>query len=146
MRYGFLIIFLFNAIHLQGQQQNNYTFRHIGKGQIACTQQCVWHTAGCQSGYPIWILTPNGLQRYDGTRFINYVGIMNNAATGITDRAELYADNKKNEVWVLKNEAIEKLNLSNNRFTDYETSELVNNSSLSLTVTVTGMSMATSGC
>src|SRR5687768_4052174 len=105
MRYGILIIFLGLLIQLPAQQQNNYTFRHIDQAD-GLLQNNVFGIRQDAKGF-IWILTSNGLQRFDGTRFINYPGIMNNAATGITNRAELYVDNNKDEIWVLKNTEIE---------------------------------------
>ncbi|MBL0356860.1 MAG: hypothetical protein IPP72_08180 [Chitinophagaceae bacterium] len=62
-------------------------------------------------GY-IWILTPNGLQRYDGSRFINYPYDLDNPNyIKDTRDANLYADNKNNCLWITNNE-IEKLDLS----------------------------------
>ncbi len=72
----FTICCLFSVIHARGQtQMNNYSFRHItqldgliNNNVFAITQD--------NRGF-IWIGTQNGLQRYDGQRFVNYQGELN---------------------------------------------------------------------
>ena len=127
MRYGILVILLFFFVRLPAQSHNDYTFRHLDQTN-GLLHNSVLGIQQDASGF-IWILTPNGLQRYDGSRFVNYQGIVNNPANGVTNGAELYADNKKNIVWILKKNSIENLQLSTNTVGDYNEEQLVKNPS-----------------
>src|SRR6185369_6765690 len=71
----------------------------------------------------IWIITPNGLQRYDGSRFLNFPDMISGRDEAFIAGAKLYADQKSNRLWILKPNKIEKLelltrNLSTIRFTE----------------------------
>src|ERR1700749_4153087 len=55
---------------LCGQSYPGYLFRHIGQTDGLLTSGVTSITQDKQ-GF-IWIGTLNGLQRYDGTRFLNY--------------------------------------------------------------------------
>ncbi|MEP7106742.1 MAG: two-component regulator propeller domain-containing protein [Ferruginibacter sp.] len=123
MRYGTLIMLLSFFITLSAQQHNNYTFRHIDQTD-GLLHNSVLSVGQDAKGY-IWILTANGLQRYDGTRFINYQDIVNSPSSGFTNGAELYIDKDKNLAWVLKENIMEKLELSTNRFTLYDEEQLL---------------------
>ena len=123
MRYGILIILLFFFINLQAQQHNQYAFRHIDQAD-GFLQNNVFGIRQDARGF-IWILTPNGLQRYDGSRFINYQGVGTTAVNGMANGAQLYADNKKNEVLVLGGDIMEELDLSNNRFSNYDPEQVL---------------------
>jgi ligand-binding sensor domain-containing protein len=126
MRYGILIILLSFCINLAAQQPDNYTFRHIDQTD-GLLQNNVFGIRQDARGF-IWILTPNGLQRYDGSRFINYQGVVTKAVNGMANGAELYTDNKKNEVWVLGGGKMEELDLSNNRFSNYDPEQVLKDS------------------
>ncbi|MBC7422330.1 MAG: histidine kinase [Ferruginibacter sp.] len=105
------------------QQGQDYTFRHIDQSN-GLLHNNVLGIRQDAKGF-MWILTPNGLQRYDGSRFVNYQGIANNPLHGITNGAGLYADNIKNEVWVMKRNVIEKLSLPTNKFIDYTPDQVI---------------------
>lgn len=123
MRYGILIILLSFVIRLPAQQQNNFIFRHIDQAN-GLLQNNVFGIRQDARGF-IWILTPNGLQRYDGSRFINYQSVGTKAINGMSGGAELYIENKKNKVWVRGGNVIEELNLSNNRFSSYDAEQVL---------------------
>ena len=55
---------------VRGQQYPGYLFRHIGQADGLLTSGITSITQD-ERGF-IWIGTLNGLQRYDGTRFVNY--------------------------------------------------------------------------
>src|SRR6202000_993612 len=55
---------------IYGQQYPGYLFRHIGQADGLLTSGITSITQD-ERGF-IWIGTLNGLQRYDGTRFLNY--------------------------------------------------------------------------
>ena len=82
------------------QQKADYIFRHISQsdGLLHTTINSIVQDA---KGY-VWILTPNGLQRYDGSSFVNYPydanddGLIKNAWD-----ADLFADKKNNCLWIM---------------------------------------------
>ncbi|MEO6718808.1 MAG: two-component regulator propeller domain-containing protein [Ferruginibacter sp.] len=123
MRCVFLIIFLFSFIHLSAQQQSNYTFRHIDQAD-GLRHNSVLSIGQDAKGY-MWILTVNGLQRYDGSRFIYYPDIVNSPSSGFSNGAELYMNKTSNEAWMLKGNIMEKLELSTNRLTVYDEDKLL---------------------
>lgn len=125
MRYGILIILCFSFTKMNAQSTDRYTFRHIGQAD-GLLHDNVFGIQQDARGF-MWIITPNGLQRYDGSRFKNFTGIVNDAANGMSNGAELSTDNKKNEVWVSKINLIEKLELATNRTTGYTAAQVLNN-------------------
>jgi ligand-binding sensor domain-containing protein/putative methionine-R-sulfoxide reductase with GAF domain len=121
MRHSTLIILLSLFTNLSAQQPNKYTFRHIDQTD-GLLHNDVFSICQDTKGF-MWMLTANGLQRYDGTRFINYPDIVK---PGIIQLGELYTNNKTNELWVSKRTAIEKLDLPNNRFRKYDVEQVLN--------------------
>lgn len=120
MRYRTLIILFFFSLNLTAQQANKYIFRHIDQTD-GLLHNDVYSVSQDAKGY-IWILTANGLQRYDGTRFINYQHIVSD---GTIELGDLYSDNKRNELWVSKVNILENLDLSNNRFRKYDAEQVL---------------------
>ncbi len=97
------------------QQNPDYIFRHINQsdGLLNTEVRSIVQDA---KGY-IWILTYNGLQRYDGSRFVNYTYDLNNP-DGIIDTrsADLYADKKNNYLWIMYNSNVQQFDLQKNHF------------------------------
>jgi ligand-binding sensor domain-containing protein/putative methionine-R-sulfoxide reductase with GAF domain len=120
MRYRIGVILVFVSLNLPAQKAGKYIFRHIDQAD-GLLHNDVFSISQDSKGY-IWILTANGLQRYDGTRFINYPHIVND---GTIELADLYSDNKKNELWVSKGKVLESLDLSNNRFRKYDAQQVL---------------------
>ncbi len=127
MRYRVILLFycvlFFGNSKIFAQQKPVYTFRHINQSDgllhariIAIVQD--------GKGY-IWILTPNGLQRYDGSRFVNYPYDLNNP-NWLTDTrdADLFADKKKNYLWITNLE-IQQFDLQKNKFTLYNEEKIL---------------------
>ena len=109
------------------QQNPSYTFRHLDQPE-GLLHTAVRAIAQDAKGY-IWILTPNGLQRYDGTRFVNYPFDLNTAGrTSAPADVNLFADRKKNLLWLMYQE-IEKLDLQKNKFTLYPVEKILQDSS-----------------
>src|SRR5258706_9629501 len=106
MRNGrFVILFIctFSISCAFAQQNLNYLFRHITQVDGLLNNQVLSITQDGR-GF-IWVATLNGLQRYDGSRFIYYPEMLSNAAEELTNGAEVYADNKNNLLWISKNSA-----------------------------------------
>jgi ligand-binding sensor domain-containing protein/putative methionine-R-sulfoxide reductase with GAF domain len=130
----FIISFVLTSLIITGiksQQIFNYTFRHINQSDGLLHTQ-VNSIVQDTKGY-IWILTPNGLQRYDGTRFVNYPFDLNNPDY-IKDskEAHLFADKKNNYLWIISGE-IGKLDLQRNKFALYTTEKILNDSNFKFT-------------
>ncbi|MEP6646595.1 MAG: two-component regulator propeller domain-containing protein [Saprospiraceae bacterium] len=113
MRYVILIFFLFWIFFTSAQLNETYTFRHIDQsgGLLYPTVTGIGQDA---RGF-IWILTSNGLQRYDGSRFLNYPEVVRQSSFGIMQSSQLYVDTLKDQIWVIKGDQMEVLNLSDNK-------------------------------
>lgn len=132
-KLSLIILFLFNILIGAGtkaQESLNYSFRHITQSD-GLLHNLVLSITQDGKGF-IWVATPNGLQRYDGSRFIYYPDILSNAAERLTSSAELYADKTNNILWITNNIAVEKMQLGKNNFTVYEPEKLLTDSSIIL--------------
>jgi len=96
------------------QQTPDYIFKHIQTSD-GLLHSDVNAIAQDGKGY-IWILTTNGLQRFDGSRFVNYPYNLNSRGGIIDTRdAKIVADKKNNALWITGKE-VEKLDLQTNTF------------------------------
>jgi ligand-binding sensor domain-containing protein len=108
------------------QQKIDYIFRHINQSD-GLLHTMVTSIVQDSKGF-IWILTPNGLQRYDGSRFVNYPYDMKFPAFLKNSRdARLAADKKNNCIWLMTTE-IEKLDLQKNKFSFYTAEKIMTDS------------------
>ncbi|HYC29435.1 MAG TPA: two-component regulator propeller domain-containing protein, partial [Chitinophagaceae bacterium] len=109
----------------QCQQKASYIFHRIKQsdGLLHTSVRSIVQDA---KGF-IWILTPNGLQRYDGSRFVNYPYDVTSPAGIIDTRtAGLFSDHKNNCLWIIDKE-VEKLDLQTNQFSLFSRTELLKN-------------------
>ncbi len=108
--------FLFLWTVAQPRQQ--YSFRHITQSDGLLNTD-VRSILQDERGY-IWILLPNGLQRYDGSRFVTYRYELNNA-DGIINTAlgEMFLDNKTRCLLISYNGRLQQFDLSRKKFTLY---------------------------
>lgn len=110
----------------KAQQNASYIFHRITQSD-GLLHTSVRSIVQDGRGY-IWILTPNGLQRYDGSRFVNYPYDLTSPAGIIDTRtAGLFSDLKNNCLWIVDKE-VEKLDLQTNRFSLFSRDELLKNS------------------
>ena len=128
MRYGIITIsFIFLSlffIYCNAQNARKY-MRHIDQSDGLLHNNILSITQDGK-GF-IWILSSNGLQRYDGVRFVNYPYEVNNSAgINYTNSCKLIADKKSNRLWII-NEKIEILDLKKNVFTVYDDNQLMKN-------------------
>jgi ligand-binding sensor domain-containing protein/anti-sigma regulatory factor (Ser/Thr protein kinase) len=131
MRYRvatILFICLFSMYKdTHAQSDTKYIFRHIDQSD-GLLHNRVLSLVQDSRGF-MWILTPNGLQRYDGSRFVNYPYALSNAGQIIySSNAELFADKKNDRLWIAQN-SIAMLDMKTNRFTFYDTGLLTKDSS-----------------
>lgn len=122
MYCSFLLFLLVGFGRSLAQQPASYIFKKIAQ------QDGLLHTAvrvitQDEKGY-IWILTENGLQRYDGYRFVNYPYDLN-SPDGIIDTrtASLFSDQKNNCLWII-DKKVQKFDLRTNKFQSYTIEEL----------------------
>jgi|SRR5579875_323740 len=114
MRRWLLILFSF-SVFCASSQQTNYSFWHLDQtdGLLHNTVRSITQDA---NGY-IWIGTNNGLQRYDGLRFVNYQGRLNNSNTDLINVQNVFADDPV--LWFSADTETVKLELSKNKFSIY---------------------------
>ena len=116
MRHVLLYLFLVSSVYLSAQLNGKYPFRHLDQTD-GLLNTFVRGISQDKRGF-IWILSTNGLQRYDGTRFLNYPQITNQSAFGVVHDAELYMDTAANFIWIIKGQDIQQLDLTSNSFSE----------------------------
>lgn len=128
--HRFTILFVFGLLIAQGtkaQESFNYFFRHIDQADGLLHNE-VLSIAQDGKGF-IWVATHNGLQRYDGSRFVYYPEMLSNPAEGVRASAGIYADKKNNLLWITNNASLEKMETGKNHFTVYDPEKLLNDHS-----------------
>lgn len=109
----------------QGQPKASYIFHRLTQSD-GLLHTSVRSIVQDVKGY-IWILTPNGLQRYDGSRFVNYpYDVASPGGIIDTRTANLFSDRKNNCLWIIDKE-VEKLDLQTNRFSLFSRNDLLKN-------------------
>jgi ligand-binding sensor domain-containing protein len=124
MRYSCkicFVIYFFYGSH-SSAQQINYSFRQIGQADGLLSDHVFGITQDSR-GY-IWIGTQNGLQRYDGSRFVNYQDGLNNENKSAITVNGLYATRNK-QLCLFVNNRLKKMDLVNNRFSNFEEEEIL---------------------
>lgn len=132
--YRFSILFtliLFIVPDTKAQESLNYFFRHLNQSDGLLHNE-VFSIVQDGKGF-IWIANSNGLQRYDGSRFIDYPEMLSNPDEGLAYGIEMYADKKNNLLWFTHGTNIKKMELNRNQFSVYDNKKLLKESSLSLT-------------
>ena len=93
-KFFILLAIIFSSAYTAGAQEKlSYLFRHIDQADGLLHNDVLSITQDDRDF--IWIATRNGLQRYDGSRFIYYPEMLSNAAEGLTAGADIYADKEK---------------------------------------------------
>jgi len=106
MRYFLVVLALWLNFNSSAQLNGKYSFRHIDQndGLLHGTVRGIVQDA---RGY-MWILTMSGLQRYDGTRYLNFPQIAA-ASQGVMASSVLYVDTLTNKVCVIPNSTMYRL-------------------------------------
>ncbi len=89
------------------QETNNLYFKHLTR-QDGLAHNNVLDIKQDNKGF-IWVLTGNGLQRYDGYRFQNTAEILHNPIFEKFDLGSIIIE--KNYLWINKLQNVEKLDL-----------------------------------
>jgi signal transduction histidine kinase/frataxin-like iron-binding protein CyaY len=69
----------------------------------------------------LWIGTKQGLQRFNGSSFLNFRHLNNDSSSIVNDRISFIIEDSKHDIWVATNSGISKFNYSNGKFTNYPT-------------------------
>ncbi|MGQ0740135.1 MAG: ligand-binding sensor domain-containing protein [Bacteroidota bacterium] len=118
MRYGVstisFVLFFSACTNCIGQQENKYIFRHIDQSD-GLLHNLIFSIGQDSRGF-IWILTPNGMQRYDGASFVNYLYDINDpGAIPYISESRFFTDRKNNQLYRVSH-GIEKFDPLKNKF------------------------------
>ncbi len=110
-----LSLFLLYGCFLQqvsAQLNGHYPFRHVGlsDGLLHSNINAIGQD---RQGF-IWILSVNGLQRYDGTRFVNYPQVVDHAESGFMESSGMFVDTVGQKIWIGKYASFDILDLHTN--------------------------------
>lgn len=105
----FVVLCACNAIVAQ---QDNYVFRHIDQHD-GLAHNDVFDITQDSRGF-VWLITRNGLQRYDGSRFVNFNERLN-VSFELNDDDNVYTD-EKNLIYITEINKIQTLATVNNVF------------------------------
>jgi ligand-binding sensor domain-containing protein len=114
-------IWLLLSSPLFGQQYPGYLFRHIGQTDGLLTSGITSITQD-KRGF-IWIGTLNGLQRYDGTRFLNYREQLKAANRNIAAVLAWY-NATDNNLMLRIDKQLKKLDLSTGAVSEFDTLDI----------------------
>ncbi|MEO5581872.1 MAG: two-component regulator propeller domain-containing protein [Saprospiraceae bacterium] len=109
------------------QLNGKYTFSHLDQTD-GLLHTSVRGIGQDKNGF-IWILNPNGLQRYDGNRFVNYRTIAD-PSTGGMNSSELYVDTFLNQIWVIKGPSMQRLDLATDKIQTVSIEDIFNEDTL----------------
>ena len=121
MKHSFIILFFLCFKVVFSQQAPDYIFKHLDQAN-GLLHNNVFSITQDKKGF-IWIGTANGLQRYDGLRFVNYqneLSAWNNKSIAIDD---IYTDDSR--TWVLSEYQVGKLETVTNKFTGYDAEKML---------------------
>ena len=125
-----MILFVFHSLIALSQPNNNYNFRHIDQSDGLLHNEVLSITQDAK-GF-IWIGTTNGLQRFDGQRFLNYHDEIYAADKKIIGVENIYFDGKDG-LWIYGNLRLDKLELLKNKIINYNGKSILNERSAAYT-------------
>lgn len=99
MRFFFSVLLGLLALCCGAQQTRQYTFQHFTTAQ-GLASNFVYTAVQDADGF-VWLATQNGLQRYDGNRFLSVVPRPEGAADGPLDKIQSVWTDRSGRVWLL---------------------------------------------
>ncbi len=123
MRFLYLVLLICMQIDASSQLNGKYTFRHLDQSDGLLHTRII----GIQQdskGY-IWILNQNGVQRYDGIRFLNFTDFIAHSTLEEIANGSLYFDRKANQIRVVKLRALDKLDIRTNKWSTVTIQDLL---------------------
>lgn len=103
------------AGHATAQLNYQYDFRYLDQSDGLLHTE-IKSIGQDERGF-IWVLTQNGLQRYDGSRFVSYPGVIKMTPYSVMAGSNMYIDTLKDCVYIIKDHQVTKLDLTTNRIT-----------------------------
>ena len=122
-----IYLLLYCCASVYAQREGSFSFRHITYSD-GLLHNNVFGISQDSRGF-VWILTNNGLQRFDGSRFVSYDSLLNDPSQGQMNGGNLYADKVNESIRVLRKNKLISLDLASNRFIRYGEKEVLSNSS-----------------
>ena len=110
--------FYFNqSVYAQSVDNPYYNFRQLTVTDGLSTNG-VNYLCKDSRGF-LWIGTKQGLQRFNGSSFLNFRHLNNDSNSIVNDRISFITEDSKHDIWVATNSGIAKFNYSNGKFTNY---------------------------
>jgi signal transduction histidine kinase/frataxin-like iron-binding protein CyaY len=113
------ILLLIQSVTAQSQDKPYYNFRQFTVTDGLSTNG-VNYLCKDSRGF-LWIGTKQGLQRFNGSSFINYRHFNNDSNSIVNDRITFITEDRNHDIWVATNSGISKFNYSNGKFINYLT-------------------------
>ena len=98
-RITYCFIFVFTLFTCHAQQVQQYVFTHLTTSEGLSTNE-VTSIIQDRKGF-IWVGTYNGLQRYDGSNFINFKNIPSNKSSILYNIISQLCEDGKGNIWIL---------------------------------------------
>ena len=122
MRHAFIFIFLCWSGYASAQLNGQYLFHYLDQTDGLLHSQV--RGIGQDAKGFIWILTYNGLQRYDGSRFLNFQAVVN-PVSGYMTRSELDVDTSDGKINVVKGDHMVRLDPKTMSMKIFEVKDLI---------------------
>jgi ligand-binding sensor domain-containing protein len=130
MKHMLVILLILKSVTALSQQNNTYNFRHIDQSSGLLHNEVLSITQDTK-GF-MWIGTSNGLQRFDGQKFVNYQQQLYRDDDKLKEIESLYVD-ENNGLWLYGNLRLDRLDLLKNKLTNFNTDSLLSNKILPVT-------------
>lgn len=114
MRYCLLIFFIFCYVTVFSQQEKHYAFKHFSTSN-GLVSNTVHNIIQDKQGY-IWFATLDGLQRYDGNRFITFRYSSTKPYSIPGDFIHRIYEDKKGNIWLWANNKVGIFHTDNFKF------------------------------
>ena len=99
MKVSFLLFFIVATVMSRGQSNDQFIFHHLGFHDGLLGDE-INATAQDEKGF-IWIGGKNGLQRYDGFRFLNFKSRAGDSTSIPHNNIESLQVDNKNRIWLI---------------------------------------------
>jgi ligand-binding sensor domain-containing protein len=122
MRSTFFFIFLAWSWYATAQLNGKYVFHHLDQTDGLLHSQVMGISQDAK-GF-IWILTYNGLQRYDGSRFVNFQEVVS-PVSGTMSGSDLFVDTVDSKICIIKRDHMVRLDPGNLTMETFEIKDIV---------------------
>lgn len=123
LKYVILLCCFNTADQAFAQLNHRYDFRYLDQSDGLLHTEII--SIEQDSRGFIWVLTQNGLQRYDGSRFVSYPDLVQTTYNIMSGR-NMYIDTLTNYAYIMQDTQVNKLDLSTNKLTLLSHTEWMN--------------------